>query len=273
MKKTEVVEEVQHNADSVNKKRKVDGSNSNRRSKKRKACFDFLRTSTCKYGNECKFAHVEQDKERVNLANREKIMSMNSKNSSYVARTFWQLYYPTDKGNSHNNSNDRYIFLHPNDIAMVGLAETHPIFKSERIEIRFSNHNLNDKIIRKVVTSGKSKNGGIKCTQGDMFCTIVDLNDDNKEYHISSPLNGLLIEVNTRLLKEPNLLLTHPHSLGYLCIFQAQKRKKFSFSGCMEKEQFAEFKNLELDDGIIVNSSDTIQFKTLFKQNNFTRKC
>ena len=125
-------------------KRKSGSGNNSRQRKKQKSCFDFMRTNTCKYGDGCKFAHVIQDKESVNLANREKIMNMNSKNSSYVARTFWQLYYPTDKDDSGNNSNDRYLFLHPNDIAMVGLAETHPIFKSDRIEVKFSNHNLND---------------------------------------------------------------------------------------------------------------------------------
>ena len=82
----------------------------------------------------------------------------------------------------------------------------------------------------------------------DLFVNPIDLNDNNKEYEITSPLTGLLVEINSRLLKNPELLLTHPHSLGYLGIYQNAKRKKFNFSGCMEKKPFAAFKNLKVFD-------------------------
>ena len=269
------------------KKQKLNNNNNNngnnnkknprrRGNRKKKECFDFLRTNTCKYGSECRYLHVRLDQKRIDMANREKIMNKNPKNCSYVARVFWQLYYPTDKNDPTNCKNDRYIFLHPNDIAMVGLAETHPIFKSNRIQVKYSNHSLNDKnIVADIKTSGKSKNGGIKCKPGDKFCTIIDLNDNNKEYEITSPLTGLLVEINSRLLKNPELLLTHPHSLGYLGIYQNAKRKKFNFSGCMEKKPFAAFKNLKVqeeieDDQVVIHGN--VSFRTLFRQRNFMMK-
>ena len=239
--------------------------------KNAKICFEFMHTGKCKYGEKCRYDHVHQNKERLDLANREKIMNRNPKNSSYVERTFWQLYCPDNL-----NSNDRYVFLHPNDIAIVGLAETHPIFESDQVEVKFFNHALQNKEISNVDTSGKSKKGGIKCSVGDLVCIVTDLRAPSKEYKILTPIAGLLIEINERLIKQPELLLSHPHTLGYLGIFQAAKRMKMNVSDCWEKASFARLRNLELPGSEGGNLADISthgkSFRGFFKQKNFHAK-
>ena len=239
--------------------------------KNAKICFEFINTGKCKYGEKCRYDHVQQNKERLDLANREKIMNRNPKNSSYVERTFWQLYCPED-----STLNDRYVFLHPNDITIVGLAETHPIFESDKIEVNFFNHTLQNKEISNVDTSGKSKKGGIKCGVGDLICTVTDLRIPSKEYKILSPIAGILIEINERLIKRPELLLTHPHTLGYLGIFQAAKRMKINVANCWEKPSFARLRNLELPrvegENLGGISAKRMSFRGFFKQRNFLAK-
>ena len=47
--------------------------------KNAKICFRFMHTGKCKYGEKCRYDHVQQNKERLDLANREKIMNRNPK--------------------------------------------------------------------------------------------------------------------------------------------------------------------------------------------------
>jgi hypothetical protein len=134
---------------------------------------------------------------------------------SYIDRYFTKYY----KLNVKYPNNDHLLLLHSNKVVICSLAPTHPIldktkFKIEKIEFL---QQINGEM------SGKHKNNAKNLNVLQALCRITCLKL-NKEPQVSvnfkiySCMNAKLIEINEKLLTEPELLQNKPETHGFLAI-------------------------------------------------------
>lgn len=108
------------------------------------------------------------------------------------------------------------ILVHSNRLCLITIAPTHPILSEGlKIEsINFESGSKQNRLNNKV--SGKFKRGGQKLKQKSVLCVIKTV--DGREHVIYSCVTGTLVEINKRLLENPNLLRDKPWSEGYIGI-------------------------------------------------------
>lgn len=112
--------------------------------------------------------------------------------------------------------NDQCILVHSNRLCLISIAPTHQIF-SKNLEIEsvdFETVARKNRLNNKV--SGKFKRGGQKLKEKSIICVVKTC--DGQEYIIYSCVCGTLVEVNEKLIEEPNLLRDKPWSDGYIAI-------------------------------------------------------
>lgn len=63
----------------------------------------------------------------------------------------------------------------------------------------------------------KHSEGGIKLQEGKTICEIA-VESEPEVVRVTAPLRGQVIEVNEAIRKNPDLLISHPDSLGFLFI-------------------------------------------------------
>lgn len=116
---------------------------------------------------------------------------------SVVDRYFGKHYY------FRNDSIDEahIVLNHSNGICLVGLADTHVAVKKGIKSITFDVGNF-DRSKNKV--SGKAKRGAMNL-QPQSCLAIVTCQDDTT-YRIASVVQGKLVEINERLLTNPELI-------------------------------------------------------------------
>ncbi|GBN88347.1 hypothetical protein AVEN_53730-1 [Araneus ventricosus] len=122
---------------------------------------------------------------------------------------------------------DNQVTLHRADDPTQIARPNHPILKEnlDVISVKFeSNRNVN-RLSNKV--SGKFKRGGQKLSERSVLCSVKC--SDDREYSLYSCISGTLVEVNEKLLENPNLLKEKPWSEGYVGIilppFSSSRRK------------------------------------------------
>ena len=64
-------------------------------------------------------------------------------------------------------------------------------------------------------TRGKGKNGA-QVVEANSTLAVIECGD--KKFPVWSHVRGKLVEVNERLVKEPNLVGSHPLTLGYVAV-------------------------------------------------------
>lgn len=108
------------------------------------------------------------------------------------------------------------VLIHSNRLCLITIAPTHPILlEGKQIEsINFETAGKKSRLNNKV--SGKFKRGGQKLKENSIICIIKTA--DGCEYTIYSCVTGTLVEVNERLLEDPNLLKDKPYAEGYIGI-------------------------------------------------------
>ena len=70
--------------------------------------------------------------------------------------------------------------------------------------------------------SGKRKKTALVLFPRDVVATVIQ--EDGTRIDLLSPVKGKLLEMNQRLLKEPNLVRTHYLTLGFLVVLQIDPR-------------------------------------------------
>ncbi|GBN46789.1 Protein Simiate [Araneus ventricosus] len=122
---------------------------------------------------------------------------------------------------------DECVLIHSNRLCLITIGPNHPILKEnlDVISVKFeSNRNVN-RLSNKV--SGKFKRGGQKLSERSVLCSVKCSGD--REYSLYSCISGTLVEVNEKLLENPNLLKEKPWSEGYVGIilppFPSSRRK------------------------------------------------
>ncbi|KAF5282981.1 hypothetical protein FQA39_LY04852 [Lamprigera yunnana] len=111
---------------------------------------------------------------------------------------------------------DQKISFHSNRICLISLAENHIVIKNRKRIIRLNccvGNNVN-RLLN--VTSGKGKRGAQKLNPDSVLCYIEC--DDGTSYPVYSCVTGKLLEINEKLVTDPNLLINKPVSDGYIAL-------------------------------------------------------
>ncbi|XP_039024216.1 protein Abitram-like [Hibiscus syriacus] len=110
--------------------------------------------------------------------------------------------------------NDQYVYRHPNGLCVVGLASTHSAFKDKGgVSAVDFNVGKSDRSGMKV--TGKRKKNAQHFESNTALCKVCT-NDDS--YIIRCCVKGSLLEVNERLIKQPDLLNSSADREGYIAI-------------------------------------------------------
>ena len=125
----------------------------------------------------------------------------------------------------------QYVYEHSNKLFVVGVAQTHPLFspspplpQNEESGEQTEENNNSTKItkvewypdVSDIVVSGKKKHGSFNAKPDTPLCTVT--RSDGEVFTMYSCIPGKIIEVNSRLESEPNLLQTDPGGEGFLCV-------------------------------------------------------
>ncbi|KJH40008.1 hypothetical protein DICVIV_14079, partial [Dictyocaulus viviparus] len=96
---------------------------------------------------------------------------------------------------------------------------------SEVVEVDFGNKKKTGLPRNSHVVVGKGKKGGLHLQEETRICTIHCA--DGKKLVIRAGIRGVLVEVNERLISNPDLIRTAPENQGYIAVitFGAGKRK------------------------------------------------
>lgn len=118
---------------------------------------------------------------------------------SFCDRFFAKFLY--EKATKQSTVEDHNIFIHSNGICLVGIAESHPVFEKEIVNVNFNIGNVDRS---QNAVKGKAKKGGMILQESTNLCKVEC--SDGTEYGIVAGIQGILVEVNPRLQKNPNLL-------------------------------------------------------------------
>jgi len=107
------------------------------------------------------------------------------------------------------------VHLHSNGLCYLALAPTHPLNHFEIQSVEYVAQRLQNKV------SGKRKRGSQLIHSSTHLCSITTAaKDGGKSYKIRSCVEGKLLEINTRLLTNPQEVKNPLR--GYLAIFETK---------------------------------------------------
>ena len=125
-----------------------------------------------------------------------------------IAHDFKVFYRPADGGE------DQYVLQHKNGLCVVGVAERHPLLTPGCTVVKVDYDVGSDRDRNQLQVSGKQKKGAIQTDPNMCLCRVSC--SDGTSYLLRACVGGKLIEINTRLLRDPQLLQRSPARDGYL---------------------------------------------------------
>ncbi|CEG45047.1 protein fam206a-like [Plasmopara halstedii] len=234
----------------VVKKRRVE-----RRERLRKSalCKHFDKPGGCPFPN-CKFAHGRAE---VNDSDTHSVAAQRRLIRDQAIRRAEEQFQTSDAGavtSKHRGTmieryytemfscdtmskpmEDQYVHMHSNRLCVVGVAESHPIMQEELLSVEFAQNVLESRV------SGKKKKGGRFMQPNTMICNLKS--KSGREYSLYSCIRGSLIEVNERLLKDPQLIQRKHQSDGYLVIIQPKKVEIAEIQeSLLSKDEYKQFR-------------------------------
>lgn len=116
---------------------------------------------------------------------------------------------------------DYSVLIHSNNLCILSLAPTHTLMGKtiEKIDFQVSEstHRLSNTM------SGKGKRGAQIVQAGSTLCKVKC--SDGEEYKILSAIPGKLVEMNSKLAENPNIMITKPDDLGFIAVVIPQKQR------------------------------------------------
>ncbi|KAL6283449.1 hypothetical protein ACE6H2_014378 [Prunus campanulata] len=110
--------------------------------------------------------------------------------------------------------NDQYIYRHANGLCVIGLAPTHVAFKDEG-EITAVDFNVGKSDRSGIKVTGKRKKNAQHLESNSALCKVCS---KDATYIVRCCVKGSLLEVNDRLIKQPELLNSAADREGYIAI-------------------------------------------------------
>eukprot|EP00771_Trimastix_marina_P003700 gnl/Trimastix_PCT/504.p1 GENE.gnl/Trimastix_PCT/504~~gnl/Trimastix_PCT/504.p1 ORF type:complete len:235 (-),score=54.95 gnl/Trimastix_PCT/504:576-1181(-) len=115
---------------------------------------------------------------------------------------------------------DQYVNHHTNGLAVVGLCPCHPALHDlpiTKIEFSIRNRNLKGNRVH-----GRKKKGGHQVYPETILCFLYTAS--GARYRIFAGAWAHLLELNPRVLADPNLLAREPLTDGYLAILNPRSK-------------------------------------------------
>ena len=143
----------------------------------------------------------------------------------YYDHYLWKPQRPADATSEDVNQSgdqDHVILLHSNRVCLVSLAPTHPVVK-ERKKIKCLDFDVTGKKAKSSLNrldnkaSGKGKKGAQAVDEKSILCWI-ETESDNVRYPVRSCVRGKLVEINERVIKNPQLIVQKPLTEGHIAI-------------------------------------------------------
>lgn len=138
----------------------------------------------------------------------EKSIELCEKYPSVVDRYFTRRHVQNEGGN------DVCLLVHSNQICVVTLAANHAALQKGIAKVDFKVGNKLDRSTNKV--AGKGKKGGQHVDVQSVLC-LVECNDGSI-YRVPAGIKAKLVEVNDRLVENPQLLATKTETEGYIAV-------------------------------------------------------
>ncbi|KAI5333025.1 hypothetical protein L3X38_023155 [Prunus dulcis] len=109
---------------------------------------------------------------------------------------------------------DQYIYRHANGLCVIGLAPTHVAFKDEG-GITAIDFNVGKSDRSGIKVTGKRKKNAQHLESNSALCKVCS---KDATYIVRCCVKGSLLEVNDRLIKQPELLNSAADREGYIAI-------------------------------------------------------
>ncbi|XP_048538513.1 protein Abitram-like [Triticum urartu] len=137
-----------------------------------------------------------------------------------------------------NPGHDQYVYRHPNGLCVVGLAPAHVALKEEG-GITAIDFNVGKTDRSEIKVTGKRKRNAQHLQENSALCKVCT---KDKTFVVRCCVKGQLLEINDRLMKQPDLLNTSADREGYIAIFM---QKPADWLKVKDKFlSFEEYKNL-----------------------------
>ncbi|EMS60120.1 putative glucuronokinase 2 [Triticum urartu] len=142
-----------------------------------------------------------------------------------------------------NPGHDQYVYRHPNGLCVVGLAPAHVALKEEG-GITAIDFNVGKTDRSEIKVTGKRKrvigvDNAQHLQENSALCKVCT---KDKTFVVRCCVKGQLLEINDRLMKQPDLLNTSADREGYIAIFM---QKPADWLKVKDKFlSFEEYKNL-----------------------------
>jgi len=146
-----------------------------------------------------------------------------------------ERYYTT-----YRLSNGQSLHVHSNGLCVLGVSPDHPALQPPNriLSVEFRAHDA--KNLMQAEVSGKKKGGAVFMSPRDMICTVNV--SDGSSFKLFACVRGSIIEINKRLVEEPELLTSDPQGSGYVAILQPKLAEKGAIGqACMEFDKEAPF--------------------------------
>ncbi|CAJ1344935.1 unnamed protein product [Effrenium voratum] len=127
-----------------------------------------------------------------------------------LSRGFERFYFLSDEG-------DLCVKRHPNGLLVVGLAPSHPLRSGSGSVVKLEFH----EDISEKEAHGKRGRGGANVSRKTVIAEISL--QDGSVVQVKAPFEAQLVELNSNLTEEPQLLQSSPEDEGFVAILQPRR--------------------------------------------------
>mmetsp|Transcript_20966 Transcript_20966/g.31610 ORF Transcript_20966/g.31610 Transcript_20966/m.31610 type:complete len:212 (+) Transcript_20966:12-647(+) len=153
-------------------------------------------------------------------------------------------YYDVKTVIPEQTGHEQQILVHRNGIYVIAISPSHPIVTKG---VKSVNFDMQTKNFLHSRVKGKRNKGGLQIRPETYICNLIA--KDETLYQIPSTIPGIVVQANSRLIEDPELVVTHPSSKGYIAIIKPTKA--FLEKAKLEEEEKASGKRIDECAGVL----------------------